>query len=39
MSLPAIRPKQSPQRGGDVLLEALTEYGIPFLFGNPPRVR
>jgi len=35
MSLPAIRPKHSPQRGGDVLLDAMTEYGIPFLFGNP----
>ena len=35
MSLPAIRPKHSPQRGGDVLLDALTEYGIPLLFGNP----
>ena len=30
-----MRPKHSPQRGGDVLLDALTEYDIPFLFGNP----
>ncbi len=35
MSVPAIRPRYTPKRGGDVLLDALSEYGVPFLFGNP----
>ena len=35
MSVPAIRPRHTPKRGGDVLLDALSEYGVPFLFGNP----
>ena len=35
MSVPAIRPRHTPKRGGDVLLDALTEYGVPLLFGNP----
>ncbi len=35
MSLPADRPRRRLQRGGDVLLDALTAYGIPYLFGNP----
>ncbi len=30
-----MRSNPDLQRGGDVLLDALTAYGVPFLFGNP----
>ncbi len=35
MSVSATSPEGPPLRGGDVLLQALIEYGVPYLFGNP----